>query len=76
MVRELSPQTRVIYSSGFTADALAARSMRLNGGALLRKPFRRAEFCSAVLEAMVERRAEPRDATSLIHERGRGLRDR
>src|SRR5206468_552890 len=59
MVLELSPQTRVIYSSGFTADALAERSMRLNGGQLLRKPFQRAEFCAAVRNVMGAANREP-----------------
>jgi YesN/AraC family two-component response regulator len=47
-VRELLPQIKVIYTSGFPANTLAERSMRLLDGPLLRKPYQRADFEAAI----------------------------
>jgi CheY-like chemotaxis protein len=48
--RELIPELKVIYSSGYPSDALVERSGTSVDGPLLRKPYQRAEF-----EAMIER---------------------
>jgi signal transduction histidine kinase/CheY-like chemotaxis protein len=47
-VRELRPGIKVIYTSGFPAEALAERSGKLEGGPLLHKPYQRAEFADMV----------------------------
>ncbi len=47
-VRQCYPKTRIIYCSGFPADALAERSLPLIDGPLLRKPYHRAEFGASV----------------------------
>jgi len=51
-VRENHPAIRVIYCSGFPAEALAERSMTLTDGPLLRKPYQRAEFEKAIAAVM------------------------
>jgi CheY-like chemotaxis protein len=51
-VRELSPETKIIYSSGFAANALAERKISLGDDVLLRKPYRRAEFEAIVGSAL------------------------
>ena len=51
-VREASPKTKVILTSGFPADALEERSGEVMNGPLLRKPYLRAEFVAAVRSAM------------------------
>ena len=61
-IRKLIPHIRIIYSSGYSADALAERSGAVVQGALLRKPYQRAEFFSAVSIAM-ERAPETREST-------------
>jgi PAS domain S-box-containing protein len=43
-IRQLRPEIKVIYCSGFPADALAERTMPLVDGPLLHKPYQRAEF--------------------------------
>jgi PAS domain S-box-containing protein len=52
--RQLSPRTKVIFSSGFPADALAERSGTAVDGPLLHKPFQRAELASLVRRVMEE----------------------
>lgn len=47
-IRHFIPNVRVIYSSGFPADALAERSGTAIDGHLLRKPYQRADFENAV----------------------------
>jgi PAS domain S-box-containing protein len=47
-VHELSPEIKIIYTSGFAAEALAERRMSLVNGPLLRKPYQRAEFRAIV----------------------------
>lgn len=42
--RQLNPKLRVIYSSGFPADALVERNGTTVDAPLLRKPYHRAEF--------------------------------
>jgi len=48
----LRPDLKIIYSSGFPAEALAERSMPLVDGPLLRKPYQRAEFTELVHQVM------------------------
>jgi CheY-like chemotaxis protein len=50
--RELRPALKIIYSSGFPAEALAARTLPLLEGPLLRKPYQRAEFTAIVQRVM------------------------
>jgi PAS domain S-box-containing protein len=52
-VRELSPDTKIIYSSGFPANALAERKISLGDDVLLRKPYRRTEF-EAIVRSVLE----------------------
>ena len=44
--RVLRPDLKIIYSSGFPAEALAEKSMPLVDGPLLHKPYQRAEFAA------------------------------
>jgi CheY-like chemotaxis protein len=50
-VREVRPDIRVVYSSGFPADALEGRSVPVDG-LLLRKPYQRADFETAIRMAL------------------------
>lgn len=50
--RLINPTLKVIYCSGFPADALAERNMQLVGGSVLRKPYQRVEFNALVHEVM------------------------
>jgi PAS domain S-box-containing protein len=51
-VRELHPEIKIIFTSGFPAEALAERSAALEGGPLLHKPYLRAEFADMVRRSM------------------------
>jgi PAS domain S-box-containing protein len=60
--RDLRPGLKIIYSSGFPAEALTERTLPLLHGPLLRKPYQRAEMVAIVqrvMEAGNERSAEP-----------------
>jgi PAS domain S-box-containing protein len=46
--RALRPGLKVIYSSGFPAEALAEKSMQMADEPLLRKPYQRAEFAAII----------------------------
>ena len=48
----LRPDLKIIYSSGFPAEAMAERSMPLVDGPLLRKPYQRTEFAAIVHRVM------------------------
>jgi PAS domain S-box-containing protein len=50
--RKIIPAMKIIYSSGFTADALIERSGTWVEGFLLHKPYYRSEFHAAVRDAM------------------------
>jgi PAS domain S-box-containing protein len=50
--RDLRPDLKIIYSSGFPAEALAEKSLPLVDGPLLRKPYQRAEFVAIVNRSM------------------------
>jgi CheY-like chemotaxis protein len=47
-IRELQPGIKVIFTSGFPAEALTERSGKPEGGPLLHKPYQRAEFADIV----------------------------
>ena len=49
---EICPGLKIIYSSGFPAEALAERSMPLADGPLLHKPYQRAEFAAIIHRVM------------------------
>jgi hypothetical protein len=48
----MCPSIKIIYSSGFPAEALAEKSIPLADGPLLRKPYQRAEFTAIVHRVM------------------------
>jgi CheY-like chemotaxis protein len=51
-VRELKPDVKIIYSSGFPSEALAERSGTQVDGPLLYKPYQRNEFATAIRRVM------------------------
>ncbi len=57
----LRPDLKIVYSSGFPAEALAERSMPLVDGPLLRKPYQRAEFAAIVHRVMEDGNGKPRE---------------
>jgi YesN/AraC family two-component response regulator len=57
--RVLCPDLKIIYSSGFPAEALAAKRMHLIDGPLLRKPYQRPDFSAIVHHVMVGINNEP-----------------
>jgi len=54
----LRPDLKIIYSSGFPAEALAEKSMPLVDGPLLHKPYQRTEFAEIVYRVMETAYAE------------------
>jgi PAS domain S-box-containing protein len=54
----LRPGLKIIYSSGFPAEALAEKSMPLVDAPLLRKPYQRAEF-DAIIHRVMEGNVKP-----------------
>ncbi len=60
--RQLLPSLKVVYSSGFPADALAERSGANVDGPLLTKPYLRSEFVATINQVMTGARLGPRDA--------------
>jgi PAS domain S-box-containing protein len=54
-VRALRPGIKIIFTSGFPAEALSERSGKLEGGPLLHKPYLRAEFADMVRKSMSAR---------------------
>ena len=56
--RALRPDLKIIYSSGFPAEALAERSMSLVDGPLLHKPYQRSEF-NAIVHRVMESNYAP-----------------
>jgi nitrogen-specific signal transduction histidine kinase/CheY-like chemotaxis protein len=51
-VRRLRPGIRILYTSGFPAEALAERSGKLEDGPILNKPYQRAEFADMVRKSL------------------------
>lgn len=64
-IRQYLPAVKVIYSSGFPADALAERSGTAIDGHLLRKPYQRAEFEAAVRHVLESTSVAKDDAVFL-----------
>jgi PAS domain S-box-containing protein len=56
---ELRPDLKIIYSSGFPAEALAERSMPLVDGPLLRKPYQRTDFAAMIHRVMESKYSTP-----------------
>jgi len=52
--QELRADVRILYSSGFPADALEERSVRLADRLLLRKPYTQSEF-KAMIRSVMDR---------------------
>jgi PAS domain S-box-containing protein len=63
-IRESIPDIRVIYSSGFSADALAERDATTVDSALLYKPYQREDFEAAVNSAMAIEKSIPIETTA------------
>jgi DNA-binding LytR/AlgR family response regulator len=57
--RILRPDLKVIYSSGFPAEALAEKSNPLIDAPLLRKPYQRSEFAAIIHRVMEAGNAKP-----------------
>jgi two-component SAPR family response regulator len=55
----LRPGLKIIYSSGFPAEALAEKSLPLVDGPLLHKPYQRAEFAAIIHRVMEGNYATP-----------------
>ena len=68
MARKLSPKLKIIYSSGFPADALSERSGMQVDAPLLRKPYQRAEFTAMIQRAMEETAPDVRNGFAAIEE--------
>jgi PAS domain S-box-containing protein len=51
-VKKLRPEMRFVFTSGFSADAMAERSLPLFHETLLRKPYQRNDFGAAVRSAL------------------------
>jgi CheY-like chemotaxis protein len=48
IIRSRCPATRVVFTSGLSANALAQKNFSLEDGAFLRKPYRLAELDAAI----------------------------
>ncbi len=57
----LRPSLKIIYSSGFPAEALAEKSMLLVDAPLLRKPYQRAEFDAIIHLVMKSSNGKPEE---------------
>jgi len=58
-VLELRPNIRIIYTSGFPADALARKNFAVEDHILLNKPYRLIELATAIANAMHEEPNHP-----------------
>ncbi len=52
--RRLRPEMKIIFCSGFPADALAERPFGLRDGPLLRKPYHGAEIHAMIRQALAQ----------------------
>jgi PAS domain S-box-containing protein len=68
MARKLSPKLKIIYTSGFPADALSERSGMQVDAPLLRKPYQRAEFIAMIQRAMEEAATDGNNGSAAIQE--------
>ena len=50
--RRISPELRVLLTSGYALEALAERGRLPEGGVVLNKPYRKAELAKRVREAL------------------------
>ncbi len=66
--RLLSPKLKIIYTSGFPADALTERSGMQVDAPLLRKPYQRAEFTAIIQRAMEEAATDGNNGFAAIQE--------
>src|SRR5262249_35859869 len=57
-VRQISPSTRVLFTSGYTANMLAEKKISLQSCVLLHKPYRLAELAAAIERMMAETAAQ------------------
>ncbi len=53
-IRRMNPGTRIIFTSGFPADALEERSGTRVDGPLLHKPYQRSEFAAMIQRTLEE----------------------
>ena len=65
---EMNSQIRVIYCSGFPADALKERALSLTEGPLLRKPYQRSELLAIVSKVLAEANPKQIDGKSTSNE--------
>ena len=63
--RKINPKIKIVYCSGFPANALAERSTPLVDGPLLRKPYQRSEFNDLVHRVMRNGGAEIADTSPM-----------
>jgi len=56
-VRQLRPSIKVVYTSGFPADALAEKNFAVEDHTLLNKPYRLSELGSAINNAISKKNA-------------------
>ncbi len=66
-IRTFDPHIKVIYSSGFPADALSERSGTVVDGLLLRKPYQRAEFDAIVRSTLHPSKTPAAQASPQTH---------
>jgi CheY-like chemotaxis protein len=64
--RILRPRLRIIFSSGFPAEALKEKTISLIDGPLLRKPYQRAEFAAVVCRVMEAGNAQPAELNTPV----------
>jgi PAS domain S-box-containing protein len=57
---------RVVYASGFPADALADRNMSMANGPLLRKPYQRSELVSLIRTTLSHKLATSQNSASSV----------
>ncbi|HKC08241.1 MAG TPA: response regulator, partial [Methylomirabilota bacterium] len=60
-IRETQPESRVLFMSGYTEDAIVRYGVVRSESALLAKPFTQATFVARVREVL-DRAEPPRDA--------------
>ncbi len=60
-IRQLRPEIKIIYCSGFPAGTLAERTVPLIDGPLLHKPYQRAEFDAIVSQTLGKAMKRPAD---------------
>lgn len=65
-VKTLHPSTRIIYTSGFPADALADKKVELQNHMLLNKPYRLVDLGAAVSRALSEPQSVSMDTGTAV----------